>query len=231
MEFRHISILLYSKFSPQCQNLMSKIAQSNINFAEKFSLQKVCIDNKKIRKKIQHDTKINITTVPCLLIVFPDGGVEKYDNDSIFQWIDNIIQQEKRKEFKTEEKNKEKEFETKENNKQKRIMEENKRKFEKFNGTEISLIDDLPEEEEDEDEDEDRNENDVLSDRHKTVKPKKQIRSDRGNYAYDKDLYQGPRPDTRRAKKSAIKNTIKIKSDSNVMTKAQEIAKSRKQNI
>jgi hypothetical protein len=36
---------------------------------------------------------MDIKTVPCLLIIYQDGGVEKYEDTKIFQWIENIIQQ------------------------------------------------------------------------------------------------------------------------------------------
>jgi hypothetical protein len=88
-----LSVLLYSKYSSLSKNLMNMIQTSGVDFTEKFSLQPLCIDNEEIRARIIKNTQIQVTTVPCLLIIFPDGGIEKYDGAHVFEWVEGIIRQ------------------------------------------------------------------------------------------------------------------------------------------
>ena len=88
-----LSVLLYSKYSSLSKSLMNMIQTSGIDFTTKFSLQPLCIDNEEIRARILKNTQLQITTVPCLLIIFPDGGIEKYDGARVFEWVEGIIRQ------------------------------------------------------------------------------------------------------------------------------------------
>jgi len=86
------SVLLYSKYSRLSTQLLDTIQTSNVNLSKVVSLQTLCIDNEKIRQRIHQNKQIDITTVPCILVIFPDGGIEKYDGEHSFQWIEQIIQ-------------------------------------------------------------------------------------------------------------------------------------------
>lgn len=88
-----LSVLLYSKYSSLSKSLMNMIQTSGVDFTTKFSLQPLCIDNEEIRARILKNTQLQITTVPCLLIIFPDGGIEKYDGARVFEWVEGIIRQ------------------------------------------------------------------------------------------------------------------------------------------
>jgi hypothetical protein len=88
-----LSVLLYSKYSSLSKNLMNMIQTSGVDFTTKFSLQHLCIDNEEIRSRILKNTQLQITTVPCLLITFPDGGIEKYEGSKVFEWVEGIIRQ------------------------------------------------------------------------------------------------------------------------------------------
>lgn len=88
-----LSVLLYSKYSSLSKTLMDMIQSSGVDFVNKFALQSLCIDNEEIRKRIIQNTQIHVTTVPCLLIIFPDGGIEKYDGTHIFEWVEGVIRQ------------------------------------------------------------------------------------------------------------------------------------------
>lgn len=87
------SILLYSKYSKYSKEFISILEQSSTNIVETFNIKLLCIDNENIRKKILNSKQIDIQTVPCLLIIYQDGGVEKYEDLKAFQWLENIIQQ------------------------------------------------------------------------------------------------------------------------------------------
>jgi hypothetical protein len=72
---------------------MNTIQTSGVDFAAKLSLQTLCIDNEGIRNRILKNQQIQVTTVPCLLLIFPDGGIEKYDGAHVFEWVEGIIRQ------------------------------------------------------------------------------------------------------------------------------------------
>ena len=87
-----ISIILYSEYSVNSKRIMDII--NNPSVSHIFSvLERVCIDNEKVRKRIIKSKRIEITKVPCILIIYQDGGVEKYDGSHAFRWVEDIIQQ------------------------------------------------------------------------------------------------------------------------------------------
>ena len=86
-----ISILLYSKYSKQCMIITETINKSGVNFLNITKLKLICIDNQFIRNKIKKSKKILITSVPCMLLIFSDGTVEKHDGENLFKWVHNTI--------------------------------------------------------------------------------------------------------------------------------------------
>ena len=90
MEFNS-SILLYSKYSVSSKKLIDFINSSGIDLTNLIKLQLLCIDNEEVRKRIIKNKQIDITSVPCLLLIYQDGGLEKYDSDAVFKWFEQII--------------------------------------------------------------------------------------------------------------------------------------------
>ena len=80
-------ICLHSKFSKYSKNLLY-LVQNKLTFI-KF----ICIDNNKVRKRILNDKKLNVTTVPCILVVFSTGIVEKYEGEAAFYLGSRITEQ------------------------------------------------------------------------------------------------------------------------------------------
>jgi hypothetical protein len=78
-------ICLYSKFSNS--------SQSFVKSSQDLPIQFVCIDNKKVRTRVMSDPNLQITFVPCILSLFPDGRLEKYEGKDAFNWLDNIKQE------------------------------------------------------------------------------------------------------------------------------------------
>jgi hypothetical protein len=87
METPHSIIYLYSKFSPYCKNFSDLI--SNLNF-----ITPVCIDSKDVRKKIT-TSKLTIDVVPCVLLVYGSGQIEKYEGENCFRWAEALIKTER----------------------------------------------------------------------------------------------------------------------------------------
>jgi len=78
-------ICLYSKFSNSSKEFVESSSDLPINF--------VCIDNKEVRNRVISDSKLKITFVPCILSVFPDGRLEKFEGVDAFKWLENIKSQ------------------------------------------------------------------------------------------------------------------------------------------
>jgi len=47
----------------------------------------VCIDNKNIRDKILNSKTLKIKTVPCVILTYEDGHFEKFEDDSVGDWV------------------------------------------------------------------------------------------------------------------------------------------------
>ena len=284
-----LSVLLYSKYSSLSKKLMNIIQTSGVDFTAKFSLQPLCIDNEKIRTRVIQNTNIEVTTVPCLLIIFPDGGIEKYDGAHIFEWVEGIIRQSappppppqhihsEEDEWHRQQAQKQKQLldqKQSKNNERKRITAENRRKYEEkyeephpsstrqrrspshstqsthtrsrvrkesrrergdereesgdereelgVHVTSIDDLEDLPSDEDDE----------LSADRYRSRRPIGRIRTDEGNYEEDEDLFQGPPPNMRKARRSAVKggnHDATTQKSLDIMAKAKAMAKGREE--
>jgi len=87
------SVLIFSKYSPNCKRVFDMINASGIDLDRVIGskLQPLCIDNAQVRQRIKNNNQIDVTSVPCILSVFPNGGVEKYDGGHAFSWIENLL--------------------------------------------------------------------------------------------------------------------------------------------
>ena len=90
MEQQHICILLHSNYSAICRQLLSALQECPVNIYSLTGLSLLCVDNEKIRKKINQCRKIEITSVPTLLII-SGATLEKYEGQDVFDWIDTIV--------------------------------------------------------------------------------------------------------------------------------------------
>jgi hypothetical protein len=84
----HINILLYSKFSTASRKLIELIENNDI---QDFNL--LCIDNKKVREKIEKSDKLNIKEVPCIIRLNQNTGLaESFEGNRAFQLINSYIE-------------------------------------------------------------------------------------------------------------------------------------------
>ena len=86
-----LSVLLYSKYSEICKNILNALQDCPINLNSHENFEVICIDNEKIRKKIINNKKIQVSVVPTILVVNPTGLVEKYEGDEVINWIDQTV--------------------------------------------------------------------------------------------------------------------------------------------
>lgn len=90
---QQLCVLLYSKYSQNSKRFLDLVKTSSVDFTNTVQLNPLCIDNKKVRSKVLGSKKLEIKTVPCVLITYPDGGVEKYEGGTAFKWVEDIITQ------------------------------------------------------------------------------------------------------------------------------------------
>jgi len=81
-------VLLYSKYSVNCDKLFATIQRSGVDFSY---LQLLCVDNEKIRQRIKNTEKLEINSVPCILAIYSSGKVEKYDEYHAFKFVEDRI--------------------------------------------------------------------------------------------------------------------------------------------
>ena len=92
----NFSTLIYSKYSKNSTKFLELIKNSGVDFTSFMKMEWLCIDNQKIRNRVLSNTKIEVKSVPCVLVVFPSGNIEKYDGESVFNWANNIINSHKK---------------------------------------------------------------------------------------------------------------------------------------
>ena len=145
-------VLLYSKYSTASKKLMEYINTSGVDLTKTIGLQLLCVDNNEIRKKIIKNNQLTILTIPCILLIYKDGGVEKYEGLNVFNWCEEIINQLIYKEpnkqvIEPEQKiEKENEKEEEEEEEKKPVIVIKKKKKNKKNIDFLTNIDDLLEE-------------------------------------------------------------------------------------
>ena len=83
-----LSVLLYSKYSPLSKQLMGGLKTIPPEYRDTLKLHNVCIDHKTIRDQIIKSKNLEVSVVPCVLVVHSTGTVEKYEGGNAFQWIE-----------------------------------------------------------------------------------------------------------------------------------------------
>lgn len=84
-----VAILLYSNYSNCSKELLTNLKTIPLDM---LKIQTICVDNEHVRKRIIKSKTISITTIPALLLVYNNGGVEKYDGQNMFKLIEVLIQ-------------------------------------------------------------------------------------------------------------------------------------------
>ena len=71
--------------------LMTQLSTCPVDLSTTVGIRPVCIDNEDIRSQILKDKKIEIISVPCVLVAYNTGNVEKYEGSNAFQWIEETV--------------------------------------------------------------------------------------------------------------------------------------------
>jgi len=75
-------VVLYSKYSPQCQKLLQIYDASTMDY-----IKMVCIDNSKFRERILNSQTLHVKTVPCVILIYPNGQIEKFEGIKVTDWL------------------------------------------------------------------------------------------------------------------------------------------------
>lgn len=86
-----ITTFLFSKYSNNCKAFAEILSKIPNEYKNNLKLTDICIDNENIRKNILNSKKIDIKMVPCILIVYNNGAIEKFEGMDAFNWINEII--------------------------------------------------------------------------------------------------------------------------------------------
>jgi len=78
------TLYLYSKYSNKCQEVLNVIRDVEY-------IEKVCVDSPQMREFILNANNIRVTVVPCVLVIYASGDIEKYDNHSLTLWLQEMI--------------------------------------------------------------------------------------------------------------------------------------------
>ncbi len=75
-------IVLYSKYSSKCQKFMEIFTKNPVPY-----IKPICVDNKIVRQQIFKSNNIRISTVPAVLLIYPQKKLEKFEGVHIFDWL------------------------------------------------------------------------------------------------------------------------------------------------
>ena len=82
---------LYSKFSQNSKNFTQLLEHIPPDFKANIKLNTLCIDNENVRKTVLSSKQFDIKNVPCVLVTYNDGRVEKFEGSDAFKWADDVI--------------------------------------------------------------------------------------------------------------------------------------------
>jgi hypothetical protein len=232
------SVFLYSKYSSFCKRIFDTFATNNIDTDKLSSIRfhTLCIDNDKIRKRIVENAKIEVESVPCILSIYTNGGVEKYEGGHAFKWVESLVSKiapppppqpmqppppppqpipTKQPIEDTEPLSRKKSTTKSRIRSRPQPREEIDIPTEDTTGT---SIDDLPYEDD--------------SDRHRSVPQPHRIRQDETGYIEDDELFQGEQVDNRREPNGVLRGSAsdrKTVDPNGTRAKAEELARGREE--
>jgi hypothetical protein len=59
---------------------------------EALPVHTLCIDNKKVRDHVRSSKKVVVDNVPCILAVYEDGYIEKYEGERAMQFTKGLVE-------------------------------------------------------------------------------------------------------------------------------------------
>ena len=236
---------------------MSLIQQSGIDIISLANLQVLCVDNEKVRQRIMNHPKYKIVCVPCVLIFLPNGIVEKYDGEGVFNWLQGVIdihtyvppppqelptqqRQMPPEEFYADQYESNESDEEEDNQppqptpkRLKKPSKKGKKSDKRYKEPEqkaATSLDDLFDETTGEPMADSNSEDETIRRQSQAVRRRAPVRSDRGNYEYDDDIFgENPQPDNRQVNNRAVRENAQDRDtkQNNIMSAAMDMQKER----
>jgi hypothetical protein len=82
-----VLVVIYSRYCDESLQFLELLEKEN-NI--KMDIRKLCIDNKKIQNQVL-ESKIGISKVPTIMVHHSNGEVEKYEEETCFEWLKFIM--------------------------------------------------------------------------------------------------------------------------------------------
>jgi len=76
-------LCFYSKYSSRSKKLIDQ--------AKTLPLKYFCVDNSIARERIKTNSNLKIQYVPCILVLYKNGVVEKYEGEHAFRWVEEQL--------------------------------------------------------------------------------------------------------------------------------------------
>lgn len=83
-----VLVVIYSRYCDESLQFLELLEKEN-NI--KMDIRKLCIDNKKIQNQVLK-SQIGITKVPTIMVHHSNGEVEKYEEETCFEWLKFIME-------------------------------------------------------------------------------------------------------------------------------------------
>lgn len=74
--------VLFSKYSESCKKIMK-----HVNEPSAAHIRFLCIDRTDVRHMINKSKKLSVTQVPCVILSYPDGRMERFEGVGVDEWI------------------------------------------------------------------------------------------------------------------------------------------------
>lgn len=87
MDIRFTAIL-YSKYSSASTRLVEALNAMPLDLQHQLKPSLLCIDSEKIRLAVKNSTLVQVSVVPCIIVAYNDGGVEKFEGETAFKWFE-----------------------------------------------------------------------------------------------------------------------------------------------
>lgn len=86
------SIFVYSKYSVNCKKIFQLVNETQVDLEKIMGnkLRLLCIDNENVRKRLKGN-ELSIDVVPCILSIFINGVINKYEGEKAFEWIKVLL--------------------------------------------------------------------------------------------------------------------------------------------
>jgi hypothetical protein len=233
MDNQPYPVVIFSKYSQPCGMFMERFNQT---IATKIPAQLLCIDNEKIRKRLLNSKIVDVKQVPTVLMVFPNGVVEKYDGQSVYGWLEEVIKRVtppprhemaepirqpvrqpsrpvRRQEPPAEPEEQEEEEEEPRRREPRQAPRQHRQQQKR-----ATDVNDIPFDEEQE------------TDRHRSVPQPRRIRKDEsGEFIESQELFSGEQPDIRKESPKSLRERGESVDPYNTIAKAKEFAMNRDQ--